>query len=162
MRLSILALVLACVANAAQTVAALERSVSPSGQFIVYGADAASRGAISGLAEQMKADLLAFLRTRDAWETPVIINLRSPQANLPEIPPAALRFSQTGSGLKLQLDLVISRDLDRAAMERELLRAVLLEMIYRKHTEIAPGSVYVEPPDWLLYGFLAAVPGRDR
>jgi hypothetical protein len=162
MRLSILALVLACLTNAAQNGVAAERSVSPSRQFVIYGADTSVRGAISDLAEQTKTNLLALLRRTDDWKTPIVINLQWPQANLPEIPPAALRFSQTGSGLKLQLDLTIGRELDRAAIERELLRTILLEMIYRSETGIAAGEAYVEPPNWLVDGVLALTPGRRR
>jgi hypothetical protein len=91
-----------------------------------------------------------------------VVNLQSPQANLPEIPPAALRFSQTGFGLKLQLDLTITQNIDGALVERELLRAILLEMIYRTEPNIAPGTAFVEPPDWLLDGVLGLTPGRDR
>ena len=142
--------------------AALEHSVSPSQQFIIYGAAAWSRGAISELAESTKADLLALLRRRDEWKTRIIINLQWPQANLPEIPSAALHFSQTGFGLKLQLDLTITPNLNRAAFERETLRAILLEMMYRSEPQVAAGTVLVEPPDWLLDGVLALSPGRDR
>ncbi len=138
------------------------RSVSPSQQFIIYGADAASRGAISELAERTKANFLALLRRPDRWKTPVIINLQLPQANLPKIPAAGLRFSQTGFGLKLQLDLTIARDVDGSLVERALLRAILLEMIYRNQPDIAAGTRYVQPPDWLLDGALALTPGRDR
>src|SRR2546423_5964454 len=140
----------------------IERSVSPSGQFILYGGDAAWRGAGSALAERTKANLLALLQRRDQWVTATVINLQSRAPNLPEIPNAALRFSQTGSGLKLQLNLAISREVDSAAMERELLRVILLEMIYRNQTAIAPGDVYVEPPNWLVEGLLALAPNRDR
>lgn len=139
-----------------------ERSVSPSGQFFLYGGDAAWRGAVSRLAERTKANLLALLQRRDQWVTGTVINLQSPAPNLPEIPSAALRFSQTGSGLKLQLDLAISREINSVATERELLRAILLEMIYRNQTVIAPGDVYVEPPSWLVEGLLALTPNRDR
>ena len=138
------------------------RSVSPSQQFIIYGADAASRGAVSELAERTKANFLALLRRPDRWKTPVIINLQLPQANLPKIPVAGLRFSQTGFGLKLQLDLTIPQDLDGSLVERALLRAILLEMIYRNQPDIAAGTRYVQPPDWLLDGALALTPGRDR
>src|SRR2546423_13023591 len=140
----------------------IERSVSPSGQFILYGGDAAWRGAVSALAERTKANLLALLQRRDQWVTATVINLQSRAPNLPEIPSAALRFSQTGSGLKLQLDLVISREINSAATERELLRPILLEVIYRNRTAIAPGDVYVEPPSWLVEGLLALTPNRDR
>ncbi len=139
-----------------------ERSVSPSRQFIVYGADVKLRGAVSDLAEATKANLLALLQMRDGWKTPIVVNLQLAQANLPEIAPAALRFSQTGFGLKLQLDLTVARDVDGSLVERELLRAILLEMIYRKQPDIAPGTPYVQPPDWLLDGVLALTPGRDR
>ena len=140
----------------------IERSVSPSSQFILYGGDAGWRGGVSALAERTKANLLALLQRRDQWVTATVINLQSRAPNLPEIPSAALRFSQTGSGLKLQLDLVISREINSAATERELLRAILLEMIYRNQTAIAPGDVYVEPPSWLVEGLLALTPNRDR
>lgn len=139
-----------------------ERSVSPSHQFIIYGADKTLRGAVSELAEQTKANLLALLGQRDRWKTAIVINLQPEQANLPEIPPAELRLSQTGSGMKLQLDLTIAQNLDASLMERELLRAILLEMMYRKDSEISPGVELVEPPDWLLDGVLALTPGRDR
>src|SRR5205809_1314977 len=139
-----------------------EHSVSPSRQFIIYGADAALRGAVSDLAERTKADFLVLLRQRDNWTVPIVVNLQLQQANLPEIPPADLRFSQTGFGLKLQLDLTLSEKLDSSLIERELLRGILLEMIYRKGSHIAAGTAFVEPPDWLLDGVLALAPGRDR
>jgi hypothetical protein len=138
-----------------------EHSVSPSRQFIIYGANASLRGAVSQVAEQTKTNLLAILRQPDRWKTPIVVNLQSPQANLPEIPPAEMRFSQTGFGLKLQLDLTIAQNADASLVERELLRAILLEMIYRRELDIAPGTVYVEPPDWLLDGVLALTRGRD-
>ena len=162
MRLSILALLFACLTNTVQSGVAAERSLSPSRQFIIYGADASVRGAISEIGEQIKSNLLGLLRRADDWKTPIVINLQWPQANLPEIPPAALYFSQTGSGLKLQLDLTIGRELDRAPVERELLRTILLEMIYRNETEIAVGAAYVAPPNWLVDGLLALTPGGDR
>ena len=80
---------------------------------------------------------------------------------MPEVPPAALHFSQTGFGLKLQLDLTIAPNFNSAATERELLRAILLEMIYRGQGDIAAGTAYVDPPDWLLDGALAHAADRD-
>lgn len=142
--------------------APLERSVSTSRQFIIYGTNAPLRGAISEVAEQTKTNLLTVLQQRDQWKTPIVINLQFPQTNVPEIPPAALYFSQTGFGLKLQLDLTIAADVNPLAIRRELLRAVLLELIYRDRTDIAPGTPYVEPPDWLLEGLLAMAPGQEK
>jgi hypothetical protein len=53
-----------------------ERSVSPSRQFIVYGADAKLRGAVSDLAEATKANILALLQKPDGWKTPIVVNLQ--------------------------------------------------------------------------------------
>lgn len=142
--------------------AEFDRSLSPSGQFVIYGGDAAWRGAISTLAERTKTNLLAILQRRDEWAIPAVINLQARAANLPEVPNAAFRFSQTGAGLKLQLDLAISRELDSQNIEREILRVILLEMIYRRQSNLPAGENYVEPPDWMLDGLLALMPNRDR
>ena len=145
-----------------QTASALDRSMSSSGQFAVYGEDVAWRGAICDLAERTKSDLLGILKRRDQWTTPIVINLESRAANLPEIPAAEFRFGQTGAGIKLQLDLVVSRNVNAAEVEHELLRAIVLEMIYRNQTGIASGERYVEPPAWLVEGLLALMPDHDR
>ena len=137
-------------------------SISPSRQFVIYGANASLRGTISELAEQTKTNLLALLRMRDEWRTAVVINLQPQQANLPEVPPTDLRVSQTGFGVKLQLDLTVGQNLDGRLIERQLLRAILLEMIYRDGGGLVPGSTFVEPPDWLLEGVLALTPGREQ
>jgi hypothetical protein len=139
-----------------------EHSVSPSRQFIIYGADAARRGTLSEAAEQTKANFLALLRQRDGWKTQVVINLQPQQANLPEVPPTELRVSQTGFGVKLQLDLTVGQNLDAHLIERQLLRGILLEMIYRNEADVAPGTPLVDPPDWLVEGVLALAPGRER
>ncbi|MEP6603676.1 MAG: hypothetical protein ABJB69_07005 [Spartobacteria bacterium] len=140
----------------------LERSLSPSRQFVIYGTDAPLRGAVSDAAEQVKTDLLSILRQPDNWKTPIVIHLQFPQANVPDIPAADLHVSQTGSGLKLQLDLVISANVKAPEIQRELLRVIVLERMYRHQTDIAPGAQYVQPPEWLLDGLLAAAPGFDR
>ena len=139
-----------------------EHSVSPSRQFVIYGADARLRGAISELAEQTKTNLLALLRQRDEWKTAVVINLRPQQANLPEIPPTNLQVSQTGFGVKLQLDLTAGQNFDGSFVQRQLLRAILLELIYRHEGDLAAGTTLVEPPDWLVEGMLALTPGQER
>lgn len=136
-------------------------STSTSREFIVYGTDVRARGAICDLAERTKADLLQALGQHDNWKTPLVINLDFPQANLPELVPARFDFSQTGAGLKLQLNLLVSNDLQGPEVQRELLRAILVEMIYRPRTSLPAGSHYTVAPDWLVDGLLQLAPGRD-
>lgn len=132
-----------------------EQSVCTSRQFIVYGTEVRVRGAICDLAERTRRDLLNLLDQRDAWGTPIVINAHYPQANLPELPRLAVNLSQTGFGLKLQLDLTIDAEISRPEVRRELLRALLLEMVYRGESNIPAGAIYVSPPDWLLDGIPA-------
>jgi hypothetical protein len=139
-----------------------ERSVSPSGQFIIYGGDAGSRGAISELAERTKSNLLAVLKRRDDWKIAVIINLQPRGLNVPDLPATNLRFSETEGGLKLQLDFGISREMNLIEAERELARVILLEMIYRNQSGIVPGDAYVDPPSWLVDGLIALTPNRNH
>jgi hypothetical protein len=135
--------------------AAPEQSISTSRQFIVYGTGIGVRGAICELAERTKRDLLALLNQRDVWTTPIVINAQYPQANLPELPRLGVSVSQTGFGLKLQLDLTLDPEVRRPEVRRELLRALLLEMIYRHESDIPAGALCVSPPDWLLEGIPA-------
>jgi hypothetical protein len=142
----------------------VEHSVSASRQFIAYGTDVVTRGVICDFAEGIKRELLALLGQRDEWTAPIVINAQHSRANLPEAPRLRVGFAQTGFGLKLQLDLVIESGVSRPEIRRELLRVLVLEMIYRSHANIPAGTVYVSPPDWFLDGIPAqqADLTRDR
>lgn len=153
-------LAFALPANAEQ----VEQSISTSRQFIVYGTDLAVRGAICEFAERTKRELLTLLAQRDNWAAPIVINAQYPRANLPEAPRLSVDLGQTGFGLKLQLDLVIDAGVTRPEIRRELLRAFVLEMIYRAQPNIPAGATYVSPPDWFLDGVPAQQSdlSRDR
>jgi len=134
--------------------APLERSISPSRQFIIFGGNRILRSAVSDAAERVKSKLLALLQSRDQWSVPILLNLQRPQANAPEVPAVLLNFSQTGAGLKIQLDLLVDRDFQPPVLQREVLRALLLEMSYRALSSLPAGTPYVAPPDWLVDGIL--------
>ncbi len=134
--------------------APLSRSVSTSKQFVIFGEDTHLRASAAQAAEKTKSDLLAFLHMRDRWSVPILLNLAQPKANLPEVPAVALNFSQTGAGLKIQLDLLIDRAFDPTVLRREVLRALLLEMSYRTLPSLPAGEVFNAPPDWLVDGLL--------
>ena len=149
-------------ALSSSSVALAEQSTSTSRQFIVYGTDVPVRGAICEFAERTKRELLALLVQRDDWKTPIVINARYPQANLPELPRLSIDLGQTGFGLKLQLDIVIDASVNRPEVRRELLRALLLEMMYRAEPQLPAGTTYVTPPDWLLEGVPGQQPDSSR
>jgi hypothetical protein len=138
--------------GAAEAAGPVEQSISTSRQFVVYGTDLAMRGAICDLAECTKRELLTLLAERDHWTAAIVINAQYRRANLPEVPRLSVGLGQTGFGLKLQLDLVIDSGVTRPEIRRELLRALILEMIYRTQPNIPAGTAYVSPPDWFLEG----------
>jgi GNAT superfamily N-acetyltransferase len=141
-----------------------DQSISTSRQFIVYGTDLALRGTICDLAERTKRELLSLLNQRDEWRTPIVINAQYRQANLPELPGLSVALGQTGFGLKLQLDLVVNSGVTQPEIRRELLRALLLELMYRGQPNITAGAAYTSPPDWLLDGIPEEAPelSQDR
>jgi hypothetical protein len=149
-----------CLTIGTDFAAGKPRSTSTSRQFLVYGADVQVRGAMCDLAERTKSNLLRLLGLRDNWKTPLIVNLDYPRANFPDAPVAQLDLSQLGYGLKLQLNFLLTRDMKGRAAQRELLRAILVEMMYRDRGNIAAGTPYVTPPDWLVEGVLALQPAR--
>lgn len=110
------------------------------------------RGAICDFAERTKREVLTLLDLRDDWKAAIVINAQYPQANLPELPRLNVDLGQTGFGVKLQLDLVINSGVGRPEIRRELLRALLLELMYRGQSNIKAGIAYTSPPDWLLDG----------
>lgn len=142
--------------------APVQHSVSTSRQFIVFGADLAVRGAICDFAERTKGELLAVLQRRDDWITPIVINAQFPQANLPELPRLNVDVGQTGYGLKFQIDVVVNPEAERPELRREVLRALLLERIYRGQPNLRAGAAYTSPPDWLLDGIPEPESDPDR
>ena len=90
-----------------------------------------------------------------------MINAHYPEANLPETPSSQLDVSQTGFGLKLQLELILGADVSGPRVERDILRAIFLEMMYRAQPQVPAGTAYTQPPDWLLDGALALAPEKD-
>ena len=153
LHLIVVSLILLC-SSSVLPAAPRERSISPSRQFIIFGGNRILRSAVSDAAERMKSKVLGLLHLRDQWSVPILLNLERPQANAPEVPPVLLNFSQTGAGLKIQLDLLVDRDFQPAVLQREVLRALLLEMSYRALPSLPAGTPYVAPPDWLVDGIL--------
>ena len=152
---------LLCLAHPVASSAGKPLSISTSRQFLVYGVDVALRGAICDLAEKTKSHLLRLLDQHDHWKTPLIIKLDYPQANFPDAPAARLDVSQLGYGLKMQLNLLVTAEMSGRDVQRQLLRAILIEMMYRDRGNIAVGTPYVTGPEWLVEGVLALQPGRD-
>ena len=155
---------LLCAPAAAQLVAPdllkpENRTVSNSRQFTVFGGTRSERSNLVRRAEELKAGLLRELQDKDAWKAPILIVLTPGDGvRLRQSPVMLQVFDAEEAGRKIQIDLSPGTVADTAAVDRGILRALLLEQSLRKQK--FEGGRFVEPPDWLSSA-LAASLGRE-
>ncbi|MDA0293683.1 MAG: hypothetical protein O3A75_06185 [Verrucomicrobia bacterium] len=160
----VLVWVLACGPATAQ-VAAPEllkpenRTVSNSKQFTVFGGTRGQRSELVRRAEELKTGLQRELQESDRWKTPVLVVLTPGDGVRLRQSPVLLQVFEAGeAGGKIQLDLAPGTVSDAAAVDRGILRALLLERSMRRQK--FEGGRFIEPPDWLSSA-LAASLGRE-
>lgn len=136
----------------------MPRSFSRSRQFVVYAKQGALRGAVGTLGEDTKEELLRALNEPDHWQIPIVVDLREPEATMQDAhPPVRLSLAQTGSGLKIELDLLTGEAGRGTRIRDELVRTLLLELAYRDRIGQGAGQTFTVPPPWLVEGFSAYV-----
>jgi hypothetical protein len=135
------------------------RTVSNSRQFTVFGGTRSERSNLVRRAEELKAGLLRELQETDSWKTPVLLVLTPGDGvRLRQSPVLLQVFDAEDAGRKIQVDLAPGTVTDAAAVDRGILRALLLERSLRKQK--FEGGRFVEPPDWLSSALAAAL-GRE-
>ncbi len=142
----------------------LPRSFSRSRQFVVYAREGALRGAVGTLGEETKQGILGILGQQgDEWKIPIVIDLRPPDPSQPGArPPVSLTFSQTGSGLKIELDLLTGDAGRGTRIQNELVRTVVLSLAYQDAMRLPAGQPYTPPPPWLVEGFSAYLDNQEN
>ena len=124
------------------------RSISNSKQFTVFGGTRIERSDLVRRAEDLKKNLLRDLESDDAWKSPVLIVLTPGDGVRLRQPAVFVQvFDAQDAGRKIQVDLAPGTLGDRAAVDRGIMRALLLEMALRNQ-KFEKGR-FVEPPDWL-------------
>ena len=138
----------------------LQRSISKSGQFIVYSPDVRLRLAVTGYAETAKTDVLATLGQGDHWKFPIVIDLQRPASTDTSGLLSQARLIQTEGGWKVQVDVVLREgEMKNVRFPQLVVRSILLELAYRDHPP-AIGLRYPEPPSWLVEGLTQNVQTR--
>lgn len=138
-----------------------DRSVSRSGQFIVYCPDAGLRIAVTGFVETAKESLLETLGTRDYWKLPIVITMTRPSTTEPDRPLSRVQLIHTEEGSKIEIGLTIREEQFREArFPQQVIRALLVEMAYRNHPPQG-GELYQEPPGWLVEGMTERLYSRS-
>lgn len=139
------------------------RTVSPSRQITVFGGTRAQRSDVVRRAEELRAGLQRELQDPDSWIIPVLVVLTPGDGvRLRQSPILLQVFDGGDAGRKIQLDVAPGQLADAAAVDRGLLRALLLERSLRG--QMFEGDRFIEPPDWLgsaLASALAREPSRD-
>ena len=141
----------------------MPHSFSRSKQFVVYAREGALRGAIGTLGEETKRGILGILDQRDDWKIPIVLDLRAPDPGLPgDRPPIRLIFAQTGTGLKIELDLLTGEAGRGTRIQDELVRTVVLSLAYRESISLPAGRPYTLPPPWLVEGISAYLDNQEN
>lgn len=137
------------------------KTVSSSGQFVVYSKDATRRTNIVQRAESARAQWVQKVGSDGNWNHPIIIQDRI-GAPKPRGNPNALTgiFEGDGGTLKIQTDLYDASVLRNQGLELEVFRALGIEWIYRNQP-VKAGKTFHSPPDWLVEALVEEIRTRD-
>jgi hypothetical protein len=130
---------------------ARSRTVSSSAQVLVYCQNADLRTRAASLAEDIKSQLLGLFGETDQWRFPVVVSIE-PAATDPAV--IRLNLVDTPDGMSVQLQVRPGPDPAEVHLEKHLLRALLLERMYRRRDRVRAGDSYLEAPRWLVEGVL--------
>ena len=137
-----------------------QRSVSASGQFIVFSTDVPLRSRVASFADEVRLDFQRLIEARDRQGRNIVITLD--RATSPTQPPVEFTPVEVKGGFKVQIDVHIG---DRPAdinLQKHIIRALILEYAYRDKPEgVKGGQPYAEPPWWLVEGAIQIIRKRD-
>ncbi|MDQ3621553.1 MAG: hypothetical protein M3463_03565 [Verrucomicrobiota bacterium] len=139
-----------------------QRSISSSNQFIIFCSDTALRARVTSFVEEVKADVLALLGESDRRGMPIVVTLMAEQMARPGEPPVRLQMFDTPEGPKIEVNVVVGGNPATINLQRQIVRAVLLEYAYRARGGVPGGQRFVEAPWWLVEGALQTFRRRDH
>jgi len=131
------------------------RSVSSTGQFVIYCDDRDVRGRVVGFVEDNKRELLRLLHENDDWKFPIVVALERAAGSQPRA--VATTLVSTVAGPKIDMAVPIGDDPTKVFLQRHIVHALVLEMVYRERPPTRGGQRYSEPPWWLVEGILQAI-----
>lgn len=157
---------LACLAgttlaqNPLPKVSPLPRTISASQQFVIYEDARIARSRLAQRAEDLKKEWLGAIRQIDDWHHPIVIYVHpEPRSRRARVETQV--YESDGGALKIQVDVNDRAALGGTELDMEILRAVLLEAIYRD-IPLKAGRSFVQPPAWLISGLWEALRSRQE
>jgi hypothetical protein len=149
------------MAAASPAVNLKHRSTSSSGQFVVYCDDRAVRARVVGFVEEVKSEVLGFLRESDDWKFPIVVSIEPASERPPGTPPVTISLTNTVAGPKIDVAVVVGDDPTKIFLQRHIVRALLLEIAYRSRPPVSAGKAYPNPPWWLAEGIIQTIRNRN-
>ena len=138
-----------------------QRTISSSKQFLVFCPDQAARSRVASYTEEIKTSVLQMLGETDRWKQNILITLESAPPSAGQ-PPASLALYQNDAGFNIQIGVRLGSDPSQVNLQRLLVRALLLEIMYRDQPQLLrAGTAYVEAPWWLIEGAMQLYLRRD-
>ena len=130
-------------------------------QFSVFCEDAPLRMRVVSFAAQVKRDVLQLLgEGENAWKAPIVIVIEPASGAHLDEPAAKVRLIESLPGFKVQIDVRIGQDPADVNLQRQIVRAVLLEYAYRE-TGVKGGTAFRESPWWIVDGIVQIIRQRE-
>ncbi len=137
-----------------------ERSDSASNQFSIYCEDRPLRMRVVSFVEEVKRDVLKTLGEREGWKAPIVITIERAAPARAQEPAATVRLVESLPGFKVQIDVRIGRDPSTVNLQRQIVRAVLLEYAYRE-VGVKGGTEFRDAPWWVIEGCVGLARQRE-
>lgn len=158
---AVLFLLLGALCAGASAVDLRHRSVSGSGQFVVYCDDRDARGRIVSFVEEVKGQLLRVLRERDEWKIPIVLTVEpDAEASVTAQSSVSSTLVNTVAGPKIDVVVHIGDDPAKIFLQRHIVHVLLLEIAYRDRPPLRGGTRFALPPWWLTEGLLQEIRAR--
>ena len=130
-------------------------------QFSVFCEDVPLRMRVVGFAREVKRDVLQLLgESDDAWKAPIVIVIEPASGARLDEPAAKLRLVESVPGFKVQIDVRVGANPSDVNLQRQIVRAVLLEYAYRE-AGVRGGTAFREAPWWITDGIVQLIRQRE-
>lgn len=141
-----------------------QRTISSSGQFVVFCSDASVRARIANFAEETKAKVLGLLgESSRRGAPPIVISLQRESTENAGRSPVQFGIFQSEGSFKIDIDVRIGANPSAVNLQHHLVHALLLEYAYRaKPDAIQGGAAYTDVPWWLVEGAIQIFRSQDR
>jgi hypothetical protein len=126
------------------------RTTSASKQFTIYCEDSALRSRLAGFVEDVKSQVYTGLGLPSRGKIPIVVTLELGPASAPP----RLQLIQTPQGPTIQVRAMLGDDPASVHLEKHIVRAVLLDFMYRDRAQPEAGTIYAEPPWWIVSGII--------